>query len=230
MRRAGLAASAVGAFAVACSGAQVAPPDDGAVPPSSDADAGMEASSPESGRLAPPACSREGALVLVDGTAPRARADACDAATIEAALDACDGDRARCDAFVGENEACARCLFGALAGDTDPFAIPIGAFSRVGGALVAHEETCGAVVLGRADCTVPLARAPVCRASICAACESEADRSACDAAARTGPCAPFVDAACTELVASRRAEWEAVCRGDDPRKTRRAVARALCGG
>jgi len=223
-------ASLVGAaLVVACGSSGEGPPvGDGGVASPGPEDAAPPPA-PPAPDAAPADCPREAGVVWIDGTSPVARPGLCTPAQIDAALVACESVGAACEAFTRANEACARCVLGALPGDSDLFAIPVGALlPRSASARGANVESCAALALNRADCTVPLARHATCVATACATCSE--GPGTCEARAAAGLCAPFRDAACERDIAAREAEWGPLCRGATAAASRAKVVAFLCGG
>ncbi len=134
-----------------------------------------------------------------------------------------------CNAAIAANQNCARCVFGALAGD-NPATTPLPAVIPVSDDTVSlNIAACAALVIGRADCTVPLTSEAVCTGSACATCADETSEDACTATAQRNICRTTIDAACGAAVAGARATWSPTCVGTSFADTYMKVGRVLCG-
>ena len=179
----------------------------------------------------PASCyDEEGALAL-SGVAPTRAPGKCSDALITEFDQKCLGSAANgCEAFIDANKDCSRCLIGALQGD-DEKTIPVPALLSISDdAVVPNTASCAALVIGRPDCALKLAIQETCLVSACAVCEDEATDNACRKEAEAGICKTVVDAACTQAIESRSAEWQALCSGADFDAVYPKVARVMCGG
>jgi hypothetical protein len=208
-------------------------PDAGTNPSSSTSTTAPTPTSTDAGpdRATPKiACYDEDAALAIKGTAPAAGTNKCTSMQIGELKTKCLGSGATgCDAYVEANKDCARCVLGALKGDT-PDATPLPALIPVSDASVSpNVAACAALVIGRPDCAVKLAGQVVCTSSACATCESEAEDTECLAKATDGICKTTVDKACNDAVNAAAAQWQSVCRGTAFDDTYVKVANVLCG-
>jgi hypothetical protein len=190
-----------------------------------------DAAKPRTDGGGPASCyDEEGALAL-DGVAPTRAPGKCSDALITEFDQKCLGSAANgCEAFIDANKDCSRCLIGALQGD-DEKTVPVPALLSISDdAVVPNTASCAALVIGRPDCALKLAIQETCLVSACAVCEDEATDNACRKEAEAGICKTVVDAACTQAIESRAAEWQALCSGADFDAVYPKVARVMCGG
>ncbi|MBL9108106.1 MAG: hypothetical protein JNM74_02500 [Myxococcales bacterium] len=190
-----------------------------------------DAAKPRTDGGGPASCyDEEGALAL-SGVAPTRAPGKCSDALITEFDQKCLGSAANgCEAFIDANKDCSRCLIGALQGD-DEKTVPVPALLSISDdAVVPNTASCAALVIGRPDCALKLAIQETCLTSACAVCEDEATDTACRKEAEAGICKTVVDAACTQAIESRAAEWQALCSGADFDAVYPKVARVMCGG
>ena len=200
------------------------PPPNPTTPPTTALDAGPDRRAPG------PACYEEADALAIQGTSPSTGRGLCTDAQLTALQTAClGGSAAGCDAAIAANTACARCVFGALAGD-NPATTPLPALIPVSADSVSPNiAACAALVIGRPDCAVALTQQVVCTSSACSTCADQASDDACTATAEGAICRTTVNAGCNTAVNAAQATWAPVCRGTTFADTYTKVARYLCG-
>lgn len=217
--------------AVGCSAAVV---DGGASDAGADSTAPVasgDASKPKTDTGAPVAsCYDDQSALDLPGSAPVVGSGKCSDAQISALEAACLGSGSGCDAYVDANKDCARCVFGALDA-TDPASTPVGTVLSISDEFViVNTLACAANVIGRADCALKLAVQETCVASACAICEDEASDGACRKEAAADICKDVMDAACTQAIEARSADWAAQCDGASFEESYAKVTKYFCGG
>lgn len=167
----------------------------------------------------------------VKGSDPVAHRNLCDAQAIgeveRTCLTAVHGDVA-CKAWKDAHQECARCIFGPLDGEAAGSA-PIGALIPSGPqSLMPNLGSCGALVLGRADCALPIAKASACTAGSCTACIGTVAKRDCEAFAETA-CVGTKERECDKALKDDFSVWASTCQGANLPATFTRVAYYLCG-
>ncbi len=155
---------------------------------------------------APMSCL-EAEVPTLDGPAKPAHVDACSADDIERALAMCKSDPGApgCVELREEKPDCARCILGPLPGEGRASA-PLGAHPP--GATLLDGRLCGASVIGRDDCQLPLVGYFACLEGACASCD-RAGHDACYSRAIEA-CATPTSRACMAAL-DARPEWARDC-------------------
>jgi len=204
----------------------VNPSDDAAVPKEASVDSASV--SPEAGRVA---CFENLGDEVV-GLPPTAYRDVCtsqDIADSEAACLASVHTSQTCVEWTKAHPGCARCLFGALSGDS-PQATPLSALiPKTPDTLTPSVAACASLVLGRPECALPVARAAACVTGSCTNCGDERTRATCKAYAESTACRNAVETECSEAIRVGFARWDRICQGANQGATYTKVGTYLCG-
>ena len=209
-----------------------ATPRDSAPPPPDAAVDAADAAKDTGSDAAVTACYAPDDALALTAAAPRLSPSLCTAAQIVGAQTACLGPAATsatCNNYLAANRSCARCIFGALAGDT-PATTPLGSLIPVSEDSVAPAiGGCAALIIGRPECAVPVSQQTVCTSSACATCMDAASEEACLGTASLGICAGLGDGACNAAIDATVATWGPRCRGAAFNDTYLKVATVMCG-
>ncbi len=211
-------------------GADTGPLTD-ATPPAADAGRpDSEAGAFDAGPIT--ACYDATEAFILENAKPVRAPSLCTNAAIVEARTAClspSSTKPGCDAFIAATKACARCVFGGLE-DDDPAKVPVGAILPLSLTAVApNVGACAALVIGRAECAVPVSRELVCVSTACATCPAGSSTTACHAQATDGICKGVGDAACSAAIDASSAQWLPQCSGTTFADAFDKVARVLCG-
>ena len=221
----------LGTFQAGCSAPLEVSPDAGTLP-SATPDSSLPPP-PDIGNINEPppprSCYIERDALGLRGTVPSSGANKCSGRQIVDFKKTCIGGTAgQCTAYINANKDCARCMLGALKGDT-PEATPHPALLPIGRTIVTPNVVgCAALVLGRPDCAMKLTQHVVCTESACASCDPE-EGAECNSKAIAAICKTTVDDACESTVSAGQAQWEPICRGKTFDDTYPKVAAYLCG-
>lgn len=165
------------------------------------------------------------------GLPPKANRDVCtpqDLVDVEAACLRDAHSSKACTDWTSAHPNCGRCIFGALPGES-PDAVPLGALTPMDSqTLVASLGSCAAVVLGRPDCALPIARANLCRSGGCATCTGPA-KATCSSYADSQGCETVLTVECRKILRDSFAVWGSICQGASAASTFTKVAEYLCG-
>lgn len=181
------------------------------------------------------ACYAEDGLLEINGIAPTKSSGKCSPSQLIDVDAKCISDTtatdADCQAYIAANENCARCVFGALDGDTEA-TVPMPALITVSeeGAILPNVYACAALVIGKPDCALKLTKQEVCLESACGLCEGDDGYSACRTEAATKACKDVMDATCTKAVEDAETQWTALCDGKDFDEAFKKVGTYMCGG
>lgn len=186
----------------------------------------------EAGGDAAPACYDPDNVLTLTAAPPVMSPSLCTAAQISAYEVACTGatgSTVACTDFTNTTPACARCLRGPLTGD-NPATTPVSALLPISAALVTiNIQACGALVMGRADCAIPVSKTATCLGSACIGCTSQPSNPACQTEAAGGICAAVGDPTCWRVVSDARSTWNASCQGASFSETLGKVGHVMCG-
>jgi hypothetical protein len=168
----------------------------------------------------------------VVGLAPTAYRDVCtsqDIADAEVACFVSVHTAQACVDWAKAHPGCARCILGALPGESRQ-STPLSALiPRTPDTLTPSLAACASLVLGRPECALPVARAAACVTGSCTSCKDEPTRATCNAQAESTACRNAVETECTEAIRTGVARWDRICQGANLRATYTKVATYLCG-